>query len=461
MRAGYKSENVRRDPELFRKGIASLLERDPFKSCLDAEDSLLHMLVLYSPAREAVKTILNVGHEAKSMENVPLQWSSKAKQWLFRVLVEKESSIPRHINGPADKGDLYKYLKQCIEAPAADPGSLIESTKGFEFEQTELNREEVSNTSASMNKRVLSIEVTTQSENPKVEEIDFIFDPKFDPPGEFATFSIDDFEILQLSTQQFYSSLLLASARLQLSCLQENLTTAVNAFQQAVNKTKVSEEDVNFLLSETNTTGAADGCKENVNRSSGGNGTKEGCDMLASKIAHATQAINRIAESNSRLSQRLTDLVLSRQIRTGEISRSDYENLKRRLDEHMLELTQSVQDVSDESDAGEAYEDVLECAQLDWGKLYDDEYMWSPKDARQVPTMKNPDSINLQESSMEYSEPVEESLADFNARMEKSWGWLDNSNDPGADDLGDETSFYTFDQGKWDDLLLDHDHSEP
>mmetsp|Transcript_1046 Transcript_1046/g.2048 ORF Transcript_1046/g.2048 Transcript_1046/m.2048 type:complete len:1254 (+) Transcript_1046:1-3762(+) len=482
MLAGYKSDNAKRDPEIFKKGIASLLERDAAEVCMDAEDSLLHMLLLYAPARKAVKTILDISHAAQSAE--ALEWSSSAKQWLFHVLVEEESSIPTHINGPSDKEELFTHLRRCITSPDVSSGSNssnlkeaieIESAKAVQDQLVELSREGLTETAVEMSNRSFSIEVTNHSndfdipmgitsmrvgiETPKPEEINFIFDPKFDPPSDLVSVEKNDDEMLQLSAQQLYSSLLLASTRRKLSFLQSNLTSALNLLYEAANETNCSDEDVDVLLPVGSSTGAGEESIQIVNETVRVKEMKELCGILASKIGEETQAISRISESNNRLSQRLTDHALSKQIEDGEISSHHYESLKGRLDEHMLEIAEwSVPEVQDEPGDEEPYEDMLERAQLDWGKLYDDDYMWSLKDAREAPLVQNPATIDLEEApEPAYEEPLEE----FDARIDKTWGWLDDRDDVNRDDdAADESRPYTFDQGKWDDLLHNNSGSE-
>ncbi|CAJ1968078.1 unnamed protein product [Cylindrotheca closterium] len=464
MLAGYKDDNARRDPEIFTKGIALLLERDVAEVWMDAEDSLLHMLVLYAPARKAIKTILHISDAAQSGD--ALEWSSSVKQWLFHVLVNEESSIPSHINGPSDKGELHTYLRRCIASHDISSGSDSSKLKediGMESAKVveDLSWEELHETATTMSNLSFSIEGSNHSNEfdmplgttimhgaikaPKPEEIDFIFDPKFDPP-DLVTLSVYDDEMLRLSAQQVYSALLLASAQRKLSFLQSNLVSAVNLLHDAANETAFLEEDVSVLLS-------IDERIQIVNGTVRVKEMKELCGILATKIGGETQAISRIAESNNRLSQRLSDLALSKQIEEGEISTNDYESLRRRLDEHMLEIAEwSLPTVSDEFRDEEPYEDTLERAQLSWGRLFDDEYMWSIKDAREVPLVQKSAAADSEETR----EPgYEESLDEFNARIEKSWGWLDHRDDvkSGDDDDEDESRLYTFDQEKWDDLL--------
>ncbi|KAL3933272.1 MAG: hypothetical protein SGBAC_010474 [Bacillariaceae sp.] len=475
MLAGYKGDNARREPEIFTKGIASLLERDAAEVFTDAEDSLLHMLVLYAPARKAVKTILDISHAAQS-EDV-LEWSSSVKQWLFHVLVEEESCIPSHISGPNDKKELYTYLRSCIvshdiscgaESSNMKEGVGLDSAKAVQDHSVEPSRGELTDGAVPMSGSSLSIDVMNKSsghripigittvETPKPEDINFIFDPKFEPPGDLVTLSIDDDEMLQLSAQQLYSSLLLASARQKLSFLQNNLGSALNLLNEAPNETSTSsDEDIDVLLSVGDSRAADNNSIQIVNETVSVKEIKELCGMLASNIGEETRTIRRISESNNRLSQRLADLALSKQIEDGEISSHKYENLKQRLDDHLLEIAEwSVPEVLDQTGDHIPYEDVLDLAQLNWGKLYDDDHMWSLQDAREAPLRQ----VTAADSPQVAPQPAcEESIEEFDARIEKSWGWLnerdDDDNDDDNDDNEDEGSMYTFNQGKWDDLV--------
>jgi hypothetical protein len=96
----------------------------------------------------------------------------------------------------------------------------------------------------------------------------------------------------------------------------------------------------------------------------------------------------------------------------------------------------------------EPYEDFLERAQMDWGELYEDDRMWTLDDSIEGarPAGDDVDTEHLQSDSAE----GDESIADFMARVESEWGWLEEV------ELVPESAArepYTFNEAKWDDIL--------
>jgi hypothetical protein len=144
------------------------------------------------------------------------------------------------------------------------------------------------------------------------------------------------------------------------------------------------------------------------------------------------------------------DFTLTSGASEGKIPRSDYKELREGLDSHMAEIDKWTVPESEETDIeeDEPYEDFLERAQMDWGELYEDDRMWTLDDSIEGarPAGDDVDTEHLQSDSAE----GDESIADFMARVESEWGWLEEV------ELVPESAArepYTFNEAKWDDIL--------
>jgi hypothetical protein len=116
-RAGYRkgSINLKKYPELFENGVASLLmDPNTLISLQHAEDAVLRALVSNGAARTVMKNWL----EAKSAVNadmVDLKWTTPDKEWLYTCLIDEMDSIPDHCNKNPRK--LRVFLSNRTDCP--------------------------------------------------------------------------------------------------------------------------------------------------------------------------------------------------------------------------------------------------------------------------------------------------------------------------------------------------------
>jgi hypothetical protein len=493
--AGYKEETIKRDSRVFENGITSLLKTNENDASVSAEDSLLRMLLLFSSARKSLKTGIGISYASGSDETI--EWSSSSREWLFSCLVEQEADIPPGIVGPADVEMLREYLATRTDAFPGAFGSVSEeiedatndiilATTTSDMEGTSDNRGlEVSKSKVESSSMMDSTEPALLSESSATDteknlaestakpsatakpstrgEFDFLFDTPLDLLGNMSL-SGDTEEKFQLSAQQGYSTLLWTSARKRLSRIQHHLTTAVGLLQKSREgeEEDAPQNETEKLLpegKESNTSSSLQFFNNTVTRQE----LEDLCTSLTTAIQDSAQKVNSIADSNRRLSKRLTDMVISSGLGEGDISKAECNQLNNRLKKDLKEMMNfgNWSTFEGENEDDEPYEDTLDRAQSEWGELFEDDRMWSPEDAGSVarPEAVDDNPTDRSHLGMDAAADDRESLDDFLSRVDDDWGWVANL-DGDLDDEGKKSKPYTFNQDAWDKMIPPGDELE-
>jgi hypothetical protein len=495
--AGYKDEAIKRDSRVFENGITSLLQLNENDASVSAEDSLLRMLLLFSSARKSLKTGIGISYASGSDETI--EWSSSSREWLFSCLVEQEADIPPGIVGPADVEMLREYLATRPDAFPGAFGSVSEESEdatdgiivaattsdmeGTSGEKITVGRDnrglEVSTSKVESSSMTDSTEPTLLSESSATDteknlaestakpstqgEFDLLFDNPLDLLGNMSL-SGDAEEKFQLSAQQVYSTLLWTSARKRLSRIQHHLMTAVGLLQKSREgeEEDAPQNEIERLLpegKESNTSSSLQFFNKTVTRQE----LKDFCTSLTIAIQDSAQKVNSIADSNRRLSKRLTDMVISSGLGEGDISKTECNQLNNRLKEEMREMMNldNWSNVEGGNEEDEPYEDTLDRARSEWGELFEDDRMWSPEDSLSVarPEAVDDNPTDRSHLVMDAAADDRESLDDFLSRADSDWGWVGNLVGE-LDDDGTKSTPYTFNQDAWDKMIPPGDELE-
>ena len=134
-KAGYVNDMiVPRDPDLFVKGVGTLMQRNADILSDAAEDTLLRTLVAYSSARTALKNSRDVSEASGNSGTI--EWNDPAREWLFDKLINKLSDIPTAFSGPTNMLQLRSFLADSPDAPEGAFGSFRIETKIIEETRT-------------------------------------------------------------------------------------------------------------------------------------------------------------------------------------------------------------------------------------------------------------------------------------------------------------------------------------
>lgn len=419
--AGYKDEKIRPDPNIFEKGVGSLVKIEEDKLSMSTEDSLLRMLLMFPFARKAIKAARDVSFAAGSDGTVT--WSSPARAWLFSCLVDNENDIPSDTNGLTDLTALRSYF---VSLPDSYPGAFA-SGSSVVSEIEDENGLTISSSAEDKSRPEQSTDLPLSSKVESSGELDYFFDESEDIFGNLNVTSIWEEERAQLAVQELYSTLLWTSERRRLSGMQQNLNTALALLQER----KEPEEDgtdgeMKLLEGESKSKAQIVPIGEKE--------LEDLCSGLVVDIHNSAEKVNNIAKSTRQLSKRLLDSLASSTANEGDISVDEVGRLEQRLREHMSEVNKwslppPQSSSSEEENEEMPYEDLLERAQLEYGELYEDGRMWSIEDIttkaqEELSEMVLSDSNELVEGD-EVREDTE-ALDDFMTRIDNDWGWLDD-----------------------------------
>ena len=111
--AGYARGKVIKDAALLEKGIGVLISNDQEYQGALAEERLLRNLVLYPPARSAMRDAVSTSDATGVSPEI--DWSTIERAWLFDILVAKGREIP--ISANTDPQMLWKFLSKRRDAP--------------------------------------------------------------------------------------------------------------------------------------------------------------------------------------------------------------------------------------------------------------------------------------------------------------------------------------------------------
>jgi hypothetical protein len=452
--AGYKSKLVKKDANMFEKGIASVLIRDDDSMLVSAENKLLRVLVLYSSARNAVMSMIETRLASGSDETI--EWSTPEKEWLFSQLTSRRNQLPPNIVGPEDIEKLRVHLLQSADifpraisaSPLRDDMNLTVEGKSVmagvpvtnkDISETEEAINVASREDFAMSEPISAIETKAgpvPSDHPDLrddlqEGSTGVLDCFFTDDGILAAThlegSISPEETGERAAQDYFSSLGLVSGQKRLSKTMQFLADATSLLFQhdtvqedAVLGSANSNDGAilplgpdSFLLSDQNITVSADGLRDL-------------CTKLASEVQVQIKNVQRLAEAKQRLSKRLLEGAHRDAI--FAVQQTSYNKLCKNLKHHMTELDKWSASLPDGGlgDQEEPYEDFLERLQHEWGDLYEDDRMWTPDDiVDQFPSTEFTMDHLLKDSSDDDIESIEE----FDARMQKDWGWLEEENE--------------------------------
>ena len=253
--------------------------------------------------------------------------------------------------------------------------------------------------------------------------------------------SISPEEKAELAAQDYYSSLMLVSQKKQLSQKLDFLADATSALFQ--HREKLSTEEAKAALLNNNETKSSSDLpttqSDDDNDSSlvsfrnmtvSPDGLKEMCSHLSSEVQNQVKYIQSLTETHKRISNRLLDATIRNE--RSKDQKTTYDEICKNLKQHMTELDQwSAPLPSDSRDGAtldiddEPYEDYLERLQREQGELYEDDRMWTPEDiVDKIPPLQEFGNDHLLKDS---SDDDEESIEEFEERMKRDWGWLEEN----------------------------------
>jgi hypothetical protein len=288
--------------------------------------------------------------------------------------------------------------------------------------------------------------------------LDYLFASELDLPISSSSDhdSAPPDERAELAVQELYSTLQWTSAVKWLSQKREQLVSVASLVLKNGNETSDSSTD-GLMIEARNEQEKEHVGKHlesvlivHLNKTLSHQELAEYSISLTTEVRDATEKVRNLADASHRMTTRLMDYAMTSGLSEGRISKSEYQNLNQQLRSHMGELEKwSVPETQEaNSNDDEAYEDLLERAQMEWGELYEDDRMWSPDDI--VGSQIVGEDFDTDHLSAEASSDDEESIDDFMLRMDSEWGWLQEA-DTSAEQLAREP--YRYETSALNDLL--------
>jgi hypothetical protein len=407
MEAGYTRVNVKRDPSLIEKGIASLVEQDVKSMKTLAEDSLLRVLVRHSPSRTIVKNILEARNAVSP--GIEIGWSCPKKEWLFNFLVLRADEIPSEMR---ESSELRRFL---AEQNATDALDFLRARGSPDPESEDLH---VLSRVVRENDSVCSNNTLSDGSFPRRNGV------QIQENGRNNTFfedSISDDLRTELALQELLATLLWTSTAIQTHLISRELA-ALSARRAVITEEHERNETLHLensgLISETVDHNGNSEVKSELILSELDTQQIE----LLGKLRVKSHALQSLKESARNLSFRLLDRSTTRGIE-GHMSAALQADLAARLDEHLEELSQLnlVPEEGRDDENDEPYEDALERMAEELGEWFDDDYVWSPGDAAANSRSVSFSLLNDEDSIEDERETLEETLV----RIEREWGGED------------------------------------
>lgn len=430
--AGYLNSFVLKDPDILVKGLGSLVGTSNEEFHLSAENELLRTLVHFSSARSSLQRIINIGNEAGSQDII--SWTSPAKCWLFDRLMRDNTTLQDfdRTNLASFQSLLSAEDKPCPEA-LTSPNGLLEDSCGNltsvpTDQESTSQRGEMRDRDASLEGVGSAVSTKLQSKSALGDEqkgaLDFLFE-KATAVEDFLSLELSEDEVA-LRVQECYCTLVWSASVQRLRQKQQTWFLLKAEQDKAIESSPENELDVSSDL-------------ELVKRE---------CEVLGAEIKTSSEQVRLLAGALRSQSSRLVQRAMIQSLEATW--QDDYSILSSRLSKHIAELDQWVPADSEdqEIEESESYETVLEQAQEDWGKLYEDDYFWSEEDV--VASQPTTSNVGTEIIAVQASSDVT-SIEEFSARLEEDWGWLAEPQTEVAQSK--KPGLYEFDEDSWDEFI--------
>jgi hypothetical protein len=441
--AGYKRQGMDYNPntDIIETGIAALVEQDIHHMAVQAETSLLSLLVRNVAARAVAKNLMEARDLLKlsrSSSDTQIAWSSQAREWLFQSLTGLNVKLQRS-SLPSKTEELRLLLANSADVPPnsfdytfptatvrAEQSEPLEFASSSELQQSYIETTEAAEDSFSALpmkiKRVGSLECFFEDEGYETNK-DLV---------NMAEIRVDLF-VQELCAILFWTSSAINAQRIRHDISKWSQSISLPRSLQQHNEpdnsivTSNSQTDTESISALT-TSSKISIINENSDAPVPPNHINfdTSQDSLLGKFRIATKAWQASSNSMKQATARLMDEGTTLGRLEGKMSAKTQSDLYAQVDAFLEEQaflssnrqTSELDFLFQTSTGDEPYEEAVERMQKEFGDWYDDEYVWSPEHS----TSASFQSIPFQDyGDDENEEPIEYALE----RIDREWGQTD------------------------------------